>query len=125
MGNKDLGVAACVLLASIIPAFAQDPTPVAAQDRDAGLTLSTGLDYSSGKYGGTQATNIKVALMDASYKTGNFLFSAALPYLSIDGPAYAVIGSNGTPVVINPKAGSSSTTRTGCGREVQRRDQSL
>lgn len=115
MGEKLLGVAGCVLLVSTIPAFAQDTTPIAEQEQNDGLTLTSGFMYSTGKYGDTRATDIRVALMGVSYKASDFLFSAALPYLSVDSPAYDVIGGGGTVVAIDPTAGSGTTTRTGFG----------
>ena len=98
------GAAASLLLASTVPLFAAD-----------GLSLSAGMDSSSGKYGATQATNILVMLTDLSFQTGDFRFSAALPYLNVEGPAYFVIGSGGVPVVVNPRAGSNKTSRVGIG----------
>jgi hypothetical protein len=102
-----LGAATIILAMTALPA--------SAQDTDMRLTASTGFDYSSGKYGTPQATDILVGLSDLNLKTGDFLFSAAIPYMNVTGPAYFVIGSNGAPVIVNPKAGAISSTRVGFG----------
>ena len=93
------------------------PTSPAADDQEGGvsLTMSTGLDYSSGKYGGKLSTDILVGLTDITLTAGNFQFSAGLPYLNISGPAYVVVGAGGVPVIINPARGSDTTVRDGWG----------
>jgi hypothetical protein len=120
--------AAAVIVTTAIPAVAQmtppppatqktTPTSPAADDQEGGvsLTMSTGLDYSSGKYGGKLSTDILVGLTDITLTAGNFQFSAGLPYLNISGPAYVVVGAGGVPVIINPARGSDTTVRDGWG----------
>lgn len=89
-----LGTAAMLVLAT--GASAQD-----APASDTSVSLSTGLDYTSGHYGSVRATNILVALSDVTVKTGDFQFTAALPYVTITGPAFLVVGAGGVPVVVN------------------------
>jgi hypothetical protein len=79
------------------------------------VSLSTGIDYSSGKYGQRQSTDIVVGLTNLTVTAGNFQFGASMPYLNIVGPAYVVIGASGLPIVISPKAGTSATERGGWG----------
>jgi hypothetical protein len=118
--------AAAVIVTMATPAAAQMPPPAtqktttmppAAHDDDDGvsLTMSTGIDYSSGRYGGKQTTDILVGLTDILLTAGNFQFSAGLPYLNITGPAYVVVGAGGVPVIINPARGSDTTVRDGWG----------
>lgn len=90
-----LGAAA--LAFGVSAAWAQS-TPAS----DTSVSLSTGLDYSSGHYGSVRATDILVALSDVTVKTGDFQFTAALPYVTITGPAFLVVGAGGVPVVVNP-----------------------
>jgi len=85
------------MLAPVSAAMAQD-----APASDTSVSLATGLDYSSGHYGSVRATNILVALTDVTVKTGDFQFTAALPYITITGPAFLVVGAGGVPVVVNP-----------------------
>jgi hypothetical protein len=96
--NFVLCVIVAVTLAGIVPAAAED---VSAAPSDTSVSLSSGLDYSSGKYGGTRGTDIMVALSDVTLKTGDFQFTAAMPFLTITGPAFLVVGAGGVPVVVN------------------------
>jgi outer membrane scaffolding protein for murein synthesis (MipA/OmpV family) len=102
-----------VVMATAAPAVSQDEAPSTSSGTS--WTLSTGLDYSSGKYGGTQSTDILVGLSDVSLKTGNFQFSASVPYVSINGPADVVVGAGGVPAIVNRKRSTASTTREGLG----------
>ena len=91
------GLLLCVAaMAAAAPAAAEDKSP-----GDTSVSLATGLDYSSGHYGSVRATNILVALSDVTVKTGDFQFTAALPYVTITGPAFLVVGAGGVPVVVN------------------------
>jgi hypothetical protein len=83
------------------PAAAADAVPVLTPPGTT-ISLATGLDYSSGKYGGARTTDILVALSDITLKTGDLQITASLPYLTITGPAFLVVGAGGVPVVVNP-----------------------
>lgn len=91
------GLLLCAVAMVAVPAVAQDRAP-----GDTSVSMGTGLDYSSGRYGSVRATNILVALTDVTVKTGDFQFTAALPYVTITGPAFLVVGAGGVPVVVNP-----------------------
>ncbi len=90
-----LGAAA--LAFGISAASAQGGAPAS----ETTVSLSTGLDYSSGHYGSRRAADILVALSDVTVKTGDFQFTASLPYVTITGPAFLVVGAGGVPVVVN------------------------
>jgi hypothetical protein len=98
-----LGVSAVLAaaLACAMPAAAREAKPEADAASDTSVSLSSGLDYSSGHYGSVRATDILVALSDVTLKTGDFQFTAALPYITITGPAFLVVGAGGVPVVVN------------------------
>lgn len=51
------------------------------------ISVSAGLDYSEGRYGGGQSTQIRYAALAAKYATGANTFRLTLPYLSIRSPA--------------------------------------
>ena len=95
-------VLAAAALGCAAPAAAQDEKADADAASDTSVSLATGLDYSSGKYGSVRATDILVALTDVTLKTGDFQFTAALPYITITGPAFLVVGAGGVPIVVNP-----------------------
>lgn len=76
----------------------------AAQAQDARPTefsVTTGVDYSSGDYGTGITTEILVVPVTARLKTGDFRFSATLPYIRIDG-ANILGGGEGGPIVVDP-----------------------
>lgn len=120
--------AAAMTLATATPAFAQDAAPkpvtpalVAAPNPkpdDSGtvdVTLSSGIDYSSGNYGDGKSTDILVGLTNLGVTWKDFRFDASLPYLTITGPAFVVVGPGGVPVLIRPKRGTDSIGRSGWG----------
>lgn len=117
--------AAAMTLVTATPAFAADPVvkpdagtvfgvPLPAVSSP-GVSLSGGFDYSTGKYGDAKSTDILVGLTNLSVTTGDFLFTASLPYLTITGPAFVVVGAGGVPVLVKPRAGSDSVGRSGWG----------
>lgn len=76
------------------------------------FSVTTGADYSSGKYGTTSKTKILIAPVTAAVKTDGWRLSATLPYLRIDGPAGVVIGPDGRPL---PGVPTVSGVREGLG----------
>ena len=94
------------------------PSPALAEDGDKpgnAIILSTGMDYSSGRYGQPQSTDIIVGLSNVALTTGAWRFSVSMPYLSIVGPPYIAIGPDGQPVLITQKSTANSTQRSGFG----------
>lgn len=102
---------AAAVAAAVLPAAAKDTDP---QTDLTGISLSSGLDYSSGKYGAGQTTDILVALSDITVQQGDFRISASLPYLDIKGPDTVIAGSNGVPVIIR-RTNGIRTNRAGWG----------
>jgi hypothetical protein len=103
------------LLAGLGTALVLPAAPAAAQktetaqverriDRFA-LSFSTGLDYSSGRYGAAERTEILVVPLSMRTKTGPVAVSATLPWIRIDGPGGVVIGPGGEPLPGVPTTG--------------------
>lgn len=117
MRNLIFSGAAVVVMAMALPAAAQDKTQDKIADKDSGTSwaLSTGLDYSSGKYGGSPAIDIVTGLSEISLTTGNFQFAVSSPYLHISGPPGVVLGAGGKPVVVKRKVVMTSGEREGFG----------
>lgn len=83
---------------------------------ETGVTLSSGLDYSTGKYDARETTDILVALTDITIQRDDLRFSVSLPYLDIKGPTSVIAGSNGVPVAIKRGIATPiSATRAGWG----------
>ena len=77
----------------------------AADDR---FTMGAGVDYSSGTYGGTIATNILYVPVYAKYETGRWLLKLTVPWLRITGPGNVVVAGE-TPIVVGPSPGLRTT----------------
>lgn len=54
------------------------------------FSLSSGIDYSSGKYGGTTETQVTYIPVTGKYETGDWLYKLTVPYISITGPGNVV-----------------------------------
>ena len=94
-------LAAALLAASTSPALAAE-----------GLTtFSTGADYTTGKYGATQSTDILYIPFTTKYETGPWTAKLVVPWIHITGPAN-VVGAPGDTVVL---AGGNSGRRTESG----------
>lgn len=78
-----------------------------------GLTLATGFDYTSGKYTGTEETQILYVPFIAKYETGPWAFRATVPYLRITGPGN-VIGAGADRVTV-PRASTARRSESGLG----------
>jgi hypothetical protein len=65
-----------------------------------GFNLSSGLDYSHGKYGEASATEISSAFLMVKYVTGPVTLKFTLPYLEISGPASGAVGRD--TVIVAP-----------------------
>lgn len=84
----------------------------AAHAADTKLVFSTGLDYSSGKYGQTEDTNITYVPFTGKYEMDRWTFKATVPYIQIDGPANVTPDSR---VVVNPGTRAVRTKESGLG----------
>lgn len=74
------------------------------------LTLSTGLDYSSGKYGSTASTDILYLPLTMKYESGKSTFKATLPYLRVTAPSGGTIVTvDGNGQVIYSGSGPRAT----------------
>lgn len=84
--NLSLGVALLVLLTL-------SQSGMAAQGA---YSLSSGVDYSSGKYGEPTATEVTYVPFTGRYETDSWIFKLTVPYISITGPGNVIpnIGQN-------------------------------
>lgn len=107
--------AAAMTLATATSALADDPAVKPDGSGPTSVSLSGGFDYSSGKYGESKPTDILVGLTSLSIATDGFLLTASVPYLTITGPSFVVVGAGGVPVLVTPRPGTDSTGRSGWG----------
>jgi hypothetical protein len=91
-----------------IAVFAAQPAIAQSAGDDPSFSITTGVDYTTGAYGATEDTDILVVPVSARFKTGDWRFTATLPYLRIDGAGSIVGGGEGGPIIIDPNAPRSS-----------------
>jgi hypothetical protein len=91
----------------MITATALATLPVAAEP---GFSLTTGLDYSTGKYGGTETTEIFYIPFTGKYEADEYTLKLTVPYLRVTGPGNVLIDLG----PIGP-ASTTSTTQSGLG----------
>ncbi len=92
--------------------------PASAND---GFSLGAGLDYSTGKYGNTQSTDILYVPFTAGYASGRMALGLTVPYISVTGPGgviqgFGQIGTSASGRTYGrPAHGSGQTTTTNSG----------
>ena len=74
-----------------------------------GFTASAGADYSTGKYGGSESTDVWYVPFVASYQAGAFTYKLTVPWIRVTGPGDVVPGGFG-----GSGAGSGATSTTTC-----------
>jgi len=74
-----------------------------------GWTVSSGIEYSSGKYGDTQKTEMYNVPVTGKYETGLWTFRLSLPLVRVTGPGNVVLV--GDDVVTLPAAQRSGTRK--------------
>lgn len=97
-GAAALCAALGAALGAVGAAQAQQTETLARKTSPVGVSVSTGIDYSSGDYGLADDTDILVAPLSLRATTGDFAFTATIPYISIDGPGGVVVGPDGAPL---------------------------
>jgi hypothetical protein len=107
-----------VLLAlTLLPAAAAQAAP-ANWDfpfEDWQLSGTLGAAHSSGDYGTGRDTSVNLGLSTLSLASGDFRFTASVPYMRIEGRGLVVFDAAGNPIVINRRTALPADTRTGWG----------
>lgn len=99
-----------IFATSLIAIFATAPVQTALAAENGKFTLETGMDYNTGKYGGTQSTSILYVPVTGRYQGKTWTLKLTVPYLQISGPNNVINGVGLTGV-----ANTTSTTRSGMG----------
>ena len=79
------------------------------------FSLSSGLDYSSGKYGNASATEIWYIPVTGKYVTDDWMLKLTVPYISISGPGGVVQGMGRTGMMSASSSGGSMGGAMGMG----------
>lgn len=98
------------LILCVIGAMAALSGQMASAAESGEFSFTTGLDYSSGKYGGTQSTDILYIPFAGKYETGPWAFKLTVPYIRITGPGGVL-----RDVGAFKAAGATRTTESGLG----------
>lgn len=114
MRRTPIMVAAGMTLVIASPAAAQQGGALR-RDRSLGLSVTSGVDFSSGRYGAPARTDILVVPFSLRAKKGPIRVTATLPWLRLDGPANIVGGGEDGPIVIDPNAPAPRRVRQGLG----------
>lgn len=107
--NKTLTAFAAASLLGCAPAMAID-----------GLSINLGADYSSGKYGGSDRTDIKSVPVSAKYQSGPLTLRLSTSWISATGPGTVIasglggIGSHGGETGSGGGGGSAGQFATVC-----------
>lgn len=80
---------------SAAPAWAQSTTSVERESSTNYVQFDLGIDYSHGKFGDIQATNVLSVPFRVKYVTGPFTFRVSVPYVRISGPGSLVTTTEG------------------------------
>lgn len=86
---------------------------VHADDEGGKFTVGVGADYSSGKYGGTQTTDVAYYSAFGRYEVGRWTVKLTLPWLRITGPGTVVGGDR--PIVLDTTGQASRVSVSGMG----------
>ncbi len=102
-----------ILAVGLVGSLSFVPIKAAHANWDGTFSLETGMDYNTGKYGGTQSTDITYVPLTAKYHGREWTLKMTVPYLQISGPANVVVinGTGGVTGVIT----NNRTTRSGLG----------
>jgi hypothetical protein len=79
--------------------------------KDGTFSLSTGIDYNSGKYGGPQATDILYIPVTAKYQTDLWTLKLTVPYIAVNGSSNVVPSAGGE----EHQTTATTSTRSGLG----------
>ena len=100
-----------ILAVGFIASLALTSSRVAVAAEGGKFTLETGVHYNTGKYGGTQSTDILYVPVTGIYRSGLWTMKLTVPYLQITGPSNVINGVGLTTTT----AGTTRTTRSGLG----------
>ena len=98
------------LAATGLAAAQEQPSP-AKMAQSGRFSLTTGADYSTGKYGGTASTDILYVPLIGAYEVDKWLFKLTVPYIRVTGPGNVVRGIG----IIKSKSAGPRRTQSGVG----------
>ena len=100
-----------ILAASLFASFATATVQTAHAAEGGKFSLETGMDYNTGKYGGTQSTNMLYIPVTGKYQYQSWTLKLTVPYLRVTGPSTVINGIG----VVSKLANAPITSRSGLG----------
>jgi hypothetical protein len=92
-------------------------TTVVAQTRDDSFktSISVGVDRSTGKFGGTEKTDITYVPTTLKLENNDMTLKLSVPYINISGPSNVVGGAGNAPIVTSNSQNATRRTASGLG----------
>jgi hypothetical protein len=84
-----------ILATGLIASFVSAAVQTAHAEEAGKLTLETGMDYNTGKYGGTVSTDLLYVPFTAKYQGKEWTLRLTVPYIQVTGPASVISVMNG------------------------------
>lgn len=103
-----------ILAASLISSFVPAALQSAYAEEAGKFSLETGMDYNTGKYGGSQSTDIFYVPFTGKYQGKEWTLRLTVPYIQITGPASVISVMNGIALT-GAAASNTPLTRSGMG----------
>lgn len=100
---------------SFVMAMALAATVCTAHASDSRVTVTTGMDFSSGKYGGTEETDILYIPVIGKYESGPWVFKLTVPYIRVTAPSGGTVVSVDASGRLVRRSVGPSTTNSGLG----------
>jgi hypothetical protein len=102
-------------IAFVLTAFACVSISATAYAAEPNLRFSVGVDYSTGKYGENDSTDILYIPLSVKYETDSYALKATVPWLQIDSPGGVVVGGGPDAILTGQPTGGGRTTDSGLG----------
>lgn len=90
-----ISIATIAVATACVPALAQDAYVLERKDAVRGFSVRPEVDYTSGKFGGTQSTDVWSYGVTLRYERGPYAVRASIPYLQVSGPGNVVPAGQG------------------------------
>jgi hypothetical protein len=103
-----------LLIHCIIASIIVSPVRVARAEEGKKISLESGMDFNTGRYGGSQSTGIFYVPVTGKYQGDTWTLKLTVPYLQITGPGDVISVLNGVGPTASA-ANGATVTRSGLG----------
>lgn len=103
-----------LLVLCLVACLVVAPVHAAHAEEDRKISLESGMDFNTGRYGGTKSTDILYVPVTAKYQDRTWTLKLTVPYLQITGPGNVVSLLNGVGLT-GATGANTPVTRSGLG----------